>query len=45
MITEELVHCEHVYPLLLEDCFERIVAPDLSPILGILELVLFEVCP
>lgn len=40
-----LVHLEHVYPSLLEDCMHLVVAYDLSLVLWVLEIVGFDVFP
>ena len=45
MVAQELVHGEHVNSILLEDGTEGVVASNLSLVLGILEIMLFEVGP
>jgi hypothetical protein len=45
VVSNILVHPEHVHPGLLEDCLHLFVAYNLAFVLGILKIVCFDVFP
>jgi hypothetical protein len=45
MASKQLVHCEHVDFVLLKHRVHSIVTSDLTPVTGILQVPLFDVCP
>jgi hypothetical protein len=44
-MPKQLVHLEHVYPALFEDCLQLIVANYLTLVIGVLKLIAFDVFP
>ena len=45
ILTEYLVHCEHVYLFLLEYGFQRLIAPDHTLVAGVLQIVRTNIGP
>jgi len=45
ILVEDLVHGEHVYAVLLEDCAHSIVAPNLALVARVLEFARLDIFP
>jgi len=45
ILVEDLVHSEHVYAVLLEDCAHSIVAPNLALVARVLEFARLDIFP
>jgi hypothetical protein len=45
LLAQDLVHGEHVYPVLLENCMHSLIASDLALVLRHLQVPLFDIFP